>query len=78
MISDDDVINNENALLIKRVLVKYAKDEEGKDLVVKRLGSYTPERAYFEKLKDYFLDFITYEIDDPAVSIRNPSFTSAV
>jgi len=76
MISDDDVINNENALLIKRVLVKYAKDEEGKDLVVKRLGSYTPERAYFEKLKDYFLDFITYEFIYPLkrkkVHSKNP------
>jgi hypothetical protein len=76
MISDDDEINNENALLIKRVLVKYAKDEEGKDLVVKRLGSYTPERAYFEKLKDYFLDFITYEFIYPLkrkkVHSKNP------
>lgn len=76
MISDDDGINNENALLIKRVLVKYAKDEEGKDLVVKRLGSYTPERAYFEKLKDYFLDFITYEFIYPLkrkkVHSKNP------
>jgi hypothetical protein len=65
MLSSNDKINNDNVLLIKKVLVKYAKDIEGKDLVVTRLGSYTSERAYFNKLKEYFLDFITYEFIYP-------------
>lgn len=51
--------------LIKKVLIKYAKDVDGKSLVVNRKGSYTSERAYFNKLKDYFLDFITYEFIYP-------------
>ena len=65
MLSSDDKINNDNVILIKKVLVKYAKNIEGKDLVVTRLGSYTSERAYFNKLKEYFLDFITYEFIYP-------------
>ena len=65
MLSSDDKINNDNVILIKKVLVKYAKNIEGKDLVVTRLGSYTSERAYLNKLKEYFLDFITYEFIYP-------------
>ena len=57
--------SEDNVLLIKKVLVKYAKDEKGKSLVINRSGSYTSERAYFDKLKEYFLDFITYEFIYP-------------
>lgn len=65
MLSDNDKVNDENVLLIKKILVKYAKDTKGKELVIKRLGSYTSERSYFDKLKEYFLDFITYEFIYP-------------
>jgi hypothetical protein len=55
----------ENVHLIKRVLVKYSKDREGKRLVTSRGGSYTSERSYFDKLKSYYLDYITYEFIYP-------------
>lgn len=58
-------LNEENVLLIKKVLTKYSKDSEGKTLVVSRKGEYSSERAYFNKLKDYFLDYITYEFIYP-------------
>jgi len=51
--------------LIKEVLAKYRKDETGKNLVLSQLGSYNSERVYFDKLKSYFLDFLTYEFIYP-------------
>ena len=58
-------MTKDNILLIKKVLVKYTKDKEGKSLVVSKQGTYSSERAYFNKLKDCFLDFITYEFIYP-------------
>lgn len=56
---------DDNVSLIKRVLVKYAIIVDGKSLVVSKKGTYSSERAYFNKLKDCFLDFITYEFIYP-------------
>jgi len=58
-------LTDENVILIKKVLVKYSNDTEGKTLVVSRKGNYSSERAYFNKLKEYFLDYITYEFIYP-------------
>ena len=58
-------LTEDNVLLIKRVLVKYAIIIDGKSLVVSKKGTYSSERAYFNKLKDCFLDFITYEFIYP-------------
>jgi hypothetical protein len=50
---------------IKKVLIKYSKDRTGKSLAITQLGSYNSERAYFDRLKEYFLDYITYEFIYP-------------
>ena len=55
----------ENISLVKRILTKYSVDREGKKMVVSRSGSYSSERAYFDKLKSYYLDYITYEFIYP-------------
>jgi hypothetical protein len=57
--------NKESTELIKNVLSKYKKDETGKNLVLSQLGSYNSERVYFDKLKSYFLDYLTYEFIYP-------------
>lgn len=58
-------LSDESVDLIKKVLVKYAKNREGKSLVVSKMGTFSSERAYFNKLKECFLDFITYEFIYP-------------
>ena len=65
MISSSPEENKKNKDLIKSVLEEYRNDSTGKRLVITSVGSYTPERAYFEKLKEYFLDYITYEFIYP-------------
>lgn len=55
----------DNVELVKNILSKYSRDKDGKKLVVSKTGSYNPERAYFDKLKGYYLDFITYEFIYP-------------
>jgi hypothetical protein len=48
-----------------RILSQYKKDPSGKSLTVKTEGDYNSERVYFDRLKNYFLDFITYEFIYP-------------
>ena len=51
--------------LIRRVLNKYKISKDGKELVFSKSGNYKSYRAYFNELKEYFLDFITYEFIYP-------------
>ena len=48
-----------------RILSQYKKAPDGKSLTTKREGDYNSERVYFDRLKTYFLDFITYEFIYP-------------
>jgi hypothetical protein len=60
----EDQINKYKQDLLK-VLSLYKKDPSGKTLSTKIEGDYNSERVYFDRLKKYFLDFITYEFIYP-------------
>lgn len=71
-------ITEENLLLIKRVLIDY-KVVSGKSLInnntfiISKSGEVKSEKFYYEELKSYFLDFITYEFIYPQKAIKNHS-----
>ena len=58
---------NQSVDLIKDVLKNkdLTTNQDGKNLALSQIGSYTSERVYFDKLKSYFLDYLTYEFIYP-------------
>ena len=58
---------NQSVDLIKDVLKNkdLTTNQDGKNLALSKIGSYTSERVYFDKLKSYFLDYLTYEFIYP-------------
>lgn len=71
-------INEENIILIKRVLNDY-KVVSGKSLIsnntfiISKSGELKSEKVYFKELKSYFLDFITYEFIYPKKAVKTHS-----
>ena len=71
-------INEENIILIKRVLNDY-KVVSGKSLIsnntfiISKSGDLKSEKVYFKELKSYFLDFITYEFIYPKKAVKTHS-----
>ena len=65
----DENLSNKQEIVTDLLEILKRKDltttQEGKSLSINRTGNYSAERIYFEKLKSYFLDFITYEFIYP-------------
>jgi hypothetical protein len=59
-----------NVILIKKCLDKYLVDKNGNRLVFGQPGNFTSERLYFDQLKNYFLDYITYEFIYPLKKVK--------
>lgn len=71
-------INEENVSLIKNVLKDY-KTVSGKSLItnntfiISKSGEVKSEKFYYQELKSYFLDFITYEFIYPKKAVKTHS-----
>ena len=71
-------INEENVSLIKSVLKDY-KVISGKSLItnntfiISKSGEVKSEKFYYQELKSYFLDFITYEFIYPKKAVKTHS-----
>jgi hypothetical protein len=71
-------INEENVVLIKSVLKDY-KIVSGKSLItnntfiISKSGEVKSEKFYYQELKSYFLDFITYEFIYPKKAVKTHS-----
>jgi len=52
--------------IIKKCIDKIGKSKNGRDLIFSGTGNYNSEKLYFNKLKSYFLDYITYEFIYPS------------
>lgn len=62
-ISENELDKYKQDLL--KILTTFKKSPDGKSLTTKIDGDYNSERVYFDRLKSYFLDFITYEFIYP-------------
>ena len=71
-------INEENVSLIKNVLKDY-KTVSGKSIItnntfiISKSGEVKSEKFYYQELKSYFLDFITYEFIYPKKAVKTHS-----
>jgi len=70
---------DDNVSLFKEVLKRYKKNREGKTLLtnnkftISKAGKIVSEKYYFEKLKEYFLDYVTYEFIYPKKPVKTHS-----
>jgi len=49
-----------------KILDRFSKDDSGRSFVVRLDGDFSSHRYYFELLKKFFLDYVTYEFIYPA------------
>lgn len=61
-------IENKDKLIsdLYKILERFSKDDTGRSLIIKVDGDFSTHRYYFELLKKYFLDYVTYEFIYPS------------